>query len=233
MELGELITRFLGVLAIDLILSGDNAVVIALAVQRLEGKTRQRAIFWGALAAVALRLMFAGIVTYLLAIPFLQALAAVLLVWIAWRLLFQNKEHEHASVEAGGNIWEAIRIIVVADVVMSLDNVVALVGVSGGNLWLLVFGLLLTIPLIIFGATILSRLMDRLPWLIYLGSGVLIYVAVEMFFGDRIIHGYIEGFMALSTERIIALALAAAFIAFGYYRVRRMRETTPPEPRAR
>lgn len=226
---GELFARFLGVLVIDLILSGDNAVVIALAVRNLEGQTRRRAIFWGALAAVAMRLFFAAIVTYLLLIPFLQAVAALLLVWIAWRLLFQ--EEDHSNVKSGGDIWQSIRIIVVADVVMSLDNVVALVGVSGGNLWLLVFGLLLTIPLIVYGSQILSSLMDRMPWLVYLGSGILIFVAVELFLEDRIIHNFLD--IDIATVRITAVILGLAFIAFGYYKVRQARQTPPPSPRVR
>ncbi|MGH3087134.1 MAG: TerC family protein [Rubrobacteraceae bacterium] len=227
---GELIARFLGVLAIDLILSGDNAVVIALAVRQLEGQTRRRAIFWGALGAVGLRLIFAGIVTYLLLIPFLQAVAALLLVWIAWRLLFQ--EEDHSDVKAGSGVWDAIKIIIAADVIMSLDNVVALVGVSGGNLWLLVFGLLLTIPLIVYGSQILSSLMDRMPWLIYLGSGILIYVAVEMFLEDRIIHDLLGGAVG-GIAWLIGIIAAAAFIAYGYYKVRQNRETPPPAPRVK
>ena len=210
---GELFARFLGVLAIDLILSGDNAVVIALAVRQLEGKTRKRAIFWGATGAVALRLFFAAIVTYLLRIPLLQAVAALLLVWIAWRLLYETPggDEDEDKVEAGGSVWDAIRIIIIADAVMSLDNVVALVGVSGGNLWLLVFGLALTIPLIIWGSTILSALMDRFSWLVYVGSGILIYVAVEMFFKDRIIKDY-AGEAVHGIEWLIALTFTALFI---------------------
>lgn len=224
---GELIARFLGVLAIDLILSGDNAVVIALAVRQLEGKTRRRAIFWGAMGAVGLRLIFAAVVTYLLLIPFLQAVAALLLIWIAWRLLFQ--EEDHGEVESSTSIWGSIRIIIVADVIMSLDNVVALVGVSGGNLWLLVFGLLLTIPLIVYGSQILSSLMDRLPWLVYLGSGILVYVAVEMFLEDRIIHDFV-GEAVGNIGWILGVAGAAAFIAYGYYKAH---QTPPSTPRVR
>lgn len=221
---GELFARFLGVLAIDLILSGDNAVVIALAVRQLEGKTRRRAIFWGATGAVALRLFFAAIVTWLLRIPFIQAVAAFLLLWIAWKLLNDSPGHddEEENVKAGGSIWEAIRIIIVADAVMSLDNVVALVGVSGGNLWLLVFGLALTIPLIIWGSTILSALMDRFGWLVYIGSGILVYVAVEMFLHDRRIEGYI-GEAVHGSEWLIGLAATAAFVLFAIFWTRRPR----------
>ena len=220
----EILLRFLGVLGIDLILSGDNAVVIALAVRQLEGKTRRRAIFWGAMGAVGLRLIFAAVVTYLLLVPFLQAVAALLLIWIAWRLLFQ--EDEHADVEASTSIWGAIRIIIVADVIMSLDNVVALVGVSGGNLWLLVFGLLLTIPLIIYGSQILSTLMDRLPWLVYLGSGILVYVAIEMFLKDRIIYGFVNDTVH-NFGWLLGIVGAAAFIAYGYYKARQEPSTEP------
>lgn len=163
---GELLARFLGVLAIDLILSGDNAVVIALAVRQLEGKARRRAIFFGATGAVALRLLFAAVVTFLLRIPLLRAVGGILLLWISWRLTADDAGKDESDVQAGGSIKQAVGVIIVADVVMSFDNVVALVGVSGGNLWLLVFGLALTIPLIIWGSTLLSRLMDRFWWLV-------------------------------------------------------------------
>lgn len=231
MDLGELFFRFLGVLAIDLILSGDNAVVIALAVQKLEGRTRRQAIFWGAMGAVVLRLFFATLVIWFIDdVPLLRAVGGLLLIWIAWKLLFQGDSHD--NVRSGGSIWEAIRIIVVADVIMSLDNVLALVAVSGESIALVAFGIVLTIPLIIFGAAILSGLMDRMPWLIYLGSGVLIYVAVEMFFADTVVLS-ILGDINHGLIRILGALAAAVFIAYGYYKVRQMRETPPPVPRVK
>lgn len=207
---GELFVRFLGILAIDLILSGDNAVVIALAVRNLEGKTRQRAILLGTFGAVALRLAFAAVVTFLLQIPFLQVVGGLLLLWIAWRLVADDHS-EHGDVTAGGSVWQAVKIIVVADVVMSLDNVVALVGVSGGNLWLLLFGIALTIPLIIYGSQLLSRLMNRFGWIVYAGAGVLVFVAVEMVFKDRVIAG-VTGETLHMLERPIALTATLAFV---------------------
>jgi YjbE family integral membrane protein len=210
---GELVARFLGILAIDLILSGDNAVVIALAVRQLKGDTRRKAIILGATGAVLLRLFFAAIVTFLLQIPLLQAVGGALLLWVAWKLVHDSPgEEEDDEVQAGGNLWEAVRIIIIADVVMSLDNVVALVGVSGGNLALLVFGLALTIPLIIWGSTLLSALLDRWRWLVYVGAGILVYVAVEMLFEDRVVHGFI-GDSLQSLETVIALAGTAVFLA--------------------
>jgi YjbE family integral membrane protein len=218
---GELVARFLGILAIDLILSGDNAVVIALAVRQLKGDTRRKAIILGATGAVLLRLFFAAIVTFLLQIPLLQAVGGALLLWVAWKLVHDSPgEEEDDEVQAGGNLWEAIRIIIIADVVMSLDNVVALVGVSGGNLALLVFGLALTIPLIIWGSTFLSALLDRWRWLVYVGAGILVYVAVEMLFEDSVVHGFI-GDSLQSFETVIALAGTAVFVALAWLWSRR------------
>ena len=217
---GELVARFLGILAIDLILSGDNAVVIALAVRQLKGDTRRKAIILGATGAVLLRLFFAAIVTFLLQIPLLQAVGGALLLWVAWKLVHESPGGEENEVQAGGNLWEAIRIIIIADVVMSLDNVVALVGVSGGNLALLVFGLALTIPLIIWGSTLLSALLDRWRWLVYVGAGILVYVAVEMLFEDRVVHGFI-GDSLQSLETVIALACTAVFLALAWLWSRR------------
>jgi YjbE family integral membrane protein len=217
---GELFARFLGILAIDLILSGDNAVVIALAVRQLKGDTRRKAIILGATGAVLLRLFFAAIVTFLLQIPLLQAVGGALLLWVAWKLVHDSPGGEENEVQAGGNLWEAIRIIIIADVVMSLDNVVALVGVSGGNLALLVFGLALTIPLIIWGSTFLSALLDRWRWLVYVGAGILVYVAVEMLFEDSVVHGFI-GDSLQSFETVIALAGTAVFVAIAWLWSRR------------
>ena len=217
---GELFARFLGILAIDLILSGDNAVVIALAVRQLKGDTRRKAIILGATGAVLLRLFFAAIVTFLLQIPLLQAVGGALLLWVAWKLVHDSPGGEENEVQAGGNLWEAIRIIIIADVVMWLDNVVALVGVSGGNLALLVFGLALTIPLIIWGSTFLSALLDRWRWLVYVGAGILVYVAVEMLFEDSVVHGFI-GDSLQSFETLIALAGTAVFVALAWLWSRR------------
>ena len=217
---GELFARFLGILAIDLILSGDNAIVIALAVRQLKGDTRRKAIILGATGAVLLRLLFAAIVTFLLQIPLLQAVGALLLLWVAWKLVHDSPGDEKNDMQAGGNIWEAVRIIIIADVVMSLDNVIALVGVSGGNLWLLVFGLVLTIPLIIWGSTLLSALLDRWRWLVYAGAGILVYVAVEMLFEDPVVHDLVDDSL-LNLETMIALVATVAFVALAWLWSRR------------
>jgi YjbE family integral membrane protein len=221
---GETLARFLGVLVVNLLLSGDNAVVIALAVRELEGNVRRRAVFWGATGAVALRLVFAAVVTFLLRVPLLQAAGGVLLVWIAWRLV-EDAPGDEAGVEAGGAMWQAVRIIIVADVVMSLDNVIALVGVSGGDLWLLAVGLALTVPLVIWGSTLLSAVMTRFRWLVYAGAGLLVYVAAEMVLDDRIVEEVLGGSMR-GAKTVVELLCAAVFVAYFSRRDRRAKRPT-------
>ena len=203
-----MLARLVGVLGVNLILSGDNAVVIALAAHRLEGANRRKAIIWGSVGAVVLRLIFAAVVAYLLAIPLLQVVGGVLLIYIAWNLV--NADPDDSKIEAGGNTWEAVRIIILADAVMSLDNVIALVGVSGGNFVLLAIGLATTVPLVIFGSAMLSYLLDRFPILVYGGAGLLVYVAVEMIFEDEILHGYLSSLD--NYETLIAIGCALLFV---------------------
>jgi YjbE family integral membrane protein len=209
------------VLTVNLILSGDNAVVIAMAARRLEGRQRRLAILWGAAGAVILRLIFAAIISFLLEIPFLQVAGGLLLLWIAWKLVHEDTggdEEEDDKVQAGQTAWEAIRIIIVADAVMSLDNVIALVGAAriGGEVVfsLLIIGLATTIPLVIFGAALLTTLLDRFPILVYAGAGLLVYIAVEMFFADEVLHHYLEPFASI--EWIIGLTATAIFIAIAW-----------------
>jgi YjbE family integral membrane protein len=226
----EWFVRLLGVLGVDLILAGDNAVVIALAVRNLQGQNRRRAIVLGALGAVVLRLIFAAIVSYLLLIPFLQVAGGLLLFWIAWKLVKEDPGEE-ADVQAGETQWEAIRIIILADVVMSLDNVIALVGVSGGDLLLLGTGIALTIPLVIFGSALLTSLLNRFPILVYAGAGLLVYVAVEMLFADVALHEYLEPYENFELPIAITAALVFAAIAWAWARRKEKAERTMEDTR--
>jgi YjbE family integral membrane protein len=217
------------VLTVNLILSGDNAVVIAMAARSLHGSQRRQAIIWGAAGAVALRLVFAAIISFLLEIPLLQVAGGLLLIWIAWKLVLDDVEDEDGEdkIEAGQSALEAIRIIIIADAVMSLDNVIALVGAArlGGevNWWLMGIGLGTTIPLVIFGAALLTSLLDRFPILVYAGAALLIYIAVEMFFADEVLHHYLEPFVSI--EWIIGLSAAAIFTAIAWLWKRRSEST--------
>src|SRR5215210_4402461 len=202
------------VLFTNLILSGDNAVVIAMAAHTLKGSQRRQAIIWGAVGAVVLRLILAAIVTYLLSVPFLQVVGGLLLVWIAWKLVHEEGDEEEDKVRAGASVWDAIRIIIIADAVMPLDNVIALVGAARGDFLLLAIGIATTIPLVIFGAALLAFLLDRFPILIYVGSALLVYIAVEMFFEDIALQEYLEPYA--SVESIVAVIAAVLFFAVAW-----------------
>ena len=223
---GDFFLRLLFVLGIDLILSGDNAVVIALAARRLKGPNRRKAILWGTVGAVALRLLFAAVVSYLLWIPFLQVAGGLLLLWIAWKLLHDNDQREEEKVRSGRSTWEAIRIIVVADAVMALDNVIALVGAARGDLLLLAIGIAMTIPLVVFGSALLTSLLDRFPALVYAGAGLLVYISVEMFFADVAAHEYLKPYETL--EPLVAIVAVALFLAVAWIQTRRTGRTNKP-----
>ena len=213
---GAVLAHLVEVFGVNLVLSGDNAVVIAMAVRTLEGTNRRRAVLWGAAGAVVLRLIFAAIIAFLLHVPLLQVVGGILLIWIAWQLVRDGGGGD--DVKAGQSTWEAIRIIIVADVVMSLDNVVALVQAAkvGGEVSyaILGIGLIMTVPLVVFGATLLTALLNRFPVLLYLGAGLLIYLAVEMFFEDVVTHPYLEPFMRI--EWIIGIGAAALFMVIAW-----------------
>jgi len=220
---GEWFGRLVGVLVVNLILSGDNAVVIAMAARTLEGANRKKAIVWGAAGAVALRLVFAGVITLLLEVPLLQVAGGLLLVWIAWGLVHEDDDEGEEKVKAGSSTWQAVRIIIVADAVMSLDNVIALVQaarIEGEvDFALLVIGLATTIPLVIFGAALLTSLLNRFPILVYAGAGLLVYLAVEMLFADKVTHPYLEHYE--SFEWIIGLVAAGIFMLVAWLWARR------------
>jgi YjbE family integral membrane protein len=220
---GEWVGRLFGVLVVNLILSGDNAVVIAMAARTLEGANRKKAIIYGAAGAVVLRLIFAGVITLLLEVPLLQVVGGLLLVWIAWGLVHEGDGDDEEKVKAGASTWQAVRIIIVADAVMSLDNVIALVQAAriGGEVdfALLVIGLATTIPLVIFGAALLTSLLNRFPILVYAGAGLLVYLAVEMLFADKVTHPYLEHYENI--EWIIGIAAAGIFVVIAWLWERR------------
>jgi YjbE family integral membrane protein len=184
-------TSLLQIIWIDLLLSGDNAVVIALAVRSLPEKQRKLGIWLGAGAAVGLRIIFAVVVSYLLNIPFLKVVGALLLFWIAIKLA-KGEEEAHGDIEASDNLWKAVRTIAIADAVMSLDNVLAIAAAARGHFELFVFGLLLTIPLIIFGARLLSTILERYPILIWLGAALLGWIAGEMLVSDIAVQQWLQ-----------------------------------------
>lgn len=182
----------LQIIWIDLLLSGDNAIVIALACRSLPEKQRKIGMILGAGTAIALRIIFAIFITFLLKVPFLKIAGGLLLLWIGMKLAVGEDDGGH-EIESSDKLWHAVRTIAIADAVMSLDNVIAIAAAAGGNIWLFVFGLLLSIPLIIFGSTLLSSIMDRFPIIIWAGAALLGWIAGEMIIKDVYIVDLLKG----------------------------------------
>jgi len=190
------LTGFFTIIGIDVILSGDNAVVIALAARSLPEAQQKRAVFWGAGAAVALRVMLAAVAVQLLRLPYLKLAGGLLLLWIAVKLLLP--EAEEADVAPADHLWAAIKTIVVADFVMSLDNVVAVAAAAHGSVLLLALGLIISIPLVVFGASLLMKLMERWPSIITIGAAILGWTALEMAVTDAIVEPFLHGIPPLA-----------------------------------
>jgi YjbE family integral membrane protein len=171
--------RLAGIILIDLTLAGDNALVIALAVRSLPPRQQFLGRMWGTVGAVGLRLAFIAVATWLLALPFVQLAGGLLLLWIAVKLVVMNAGEDH-EVRHGTSLREAIWIIMLADAAMSLDNVLAVAAAAHGDFVLVAFGIGLSLPLVVWGSGLLARLMNRFPAIIWIGGGVLGWVAGEM-----------------------------------------------------
>ena len=212
----EFWARWVGIVFTNLLLSGDNALVIALAVRRLPRHQRLLGQIWGTVGALALRLAFIAIVSFLLTVALLQFAGGLLLIWIAWKLVRQETGVE-AEERHGASFWEAIWIIIVADVTMSLDNVLAIAGLARGDLRLIVFGIALSMPLVVVGASVLAWLMNRYVWIVWIGGGILGYVAGEMILKDRIIVGRLGQALADLLDRFLPIALGVLMTVIGWW----------------
>ena len=166
----------------NIILSGDNAVVIAMACHNLSDKYRRPAIFFGSAGAIVLRIIFCAVIGLLLGVPYLKLVGGALLFWIGIKLVVE--EEESADIKAHDNIWAAIWTIVVADAVMSLDNAIAIAAAAKGDFTLIVIGLVISIPIIIVGATLISKVLDRFPWVGLVGAALIGWIAGEVMAGD-------------------------------------------------
>lgn len=187
----EFVWALAAIVLIDVVLGGENALVIAMASRRLKPSLRRRALFWGTFGAVAVRFLCVALLTYLLMIPGLRVIGGLALLWIGWHLVM-GADHSEQQVSASTTFWGAMATIVWADAVMGLDNALAIAGAAGGNWYLIMFGLLLSVPIILFGSTVVSGIMDRHPRTIYLGSFVLFVVAVKMIMNEPLIQDWIQ-----------------------------------------
>lgn len=212
----EMIWAVIAVILIDIVLAGDNALVIGMAANRLPQDQRKRVIFWGTMGAVAIRFVSVAILTYLLLIPGLRLIGGLALIYIGWKLVFQNEEK---SVTAKDTFWSAVGTIVVADAVMGIDNALGIAAAAGGNFWIIVFGLLVSVPIILFGSTVIAKLLARYPDCVFIGSFVLFAVAFQMILKEPFVDKFIDP-MHDWTEKFLPWVVAVVLTAKQYYRFR-------------
>jgi YjbE family integral membrane protein len=186
---GVLLVSVLQIIAIDILLGGDNAVVIALACRKLPADQRSRGIFWGVVGAILLRVVLIYFALQLLALPFLKIVGALLLVWIGIKLVSPNGEEDH-DIAGSQHLLGAIRTIIVADAVMSLDNIVAVAGAAKGHIGLVAFGIAISIPIIVWGSRLVMAVMDRYPSVVLVGGALLGWIAGGMWIGDAALVSY-------------------------------------------
>jgi YjbE family integral membrane protein len=211
----EFWARLFGIVIIDLTLAGDNALVIALAVRTLPKRQQFWGRVWGTAGAVGLRLAFIAVATFLLRVPLLQAAGGLLLVWIAVKLVRPGGgDGEGHGTRHGATLMEAVWIIIVADAVMSLDNVLAVAAAAHGDLLLVVFGIGFSLPLVVWGSGLLATLMNRVPAIIWVGGGILGYVAVEMVLRDDAVGTRVAAVPGIA---VLPVAAGVAVAALGWW----------------
>lgn len=215
---GHFLAALLQVMLVNIVLSGDNAVVIALAARNLAPRHRKLAIFWGSVGAIVLRVGLTIVAVQMMRIPFLQFVGALLLCWIAFKLLTDDDASGKAH-QAHDKLSGAIKTILVADVVMSLDNTLAIAGVAKGDAMLLVAGLVLSVPLIVLGSTLIMKIMARFPVVVYVGAALITWTAGEMIDSDAALRPYLPAIL-VETYWLPA-AITIVVIGYGWWRTRR------------
>ncbi|NMM07842.1 TerC family protein [Polaromonas sp.] len=217
-------SAFGSIVLANIVLSGDNAVVIAMAARTLKPAQRGKAIFWGSAAAIVMRIILTIVAIQLLSLPYLKTVGAILLVYIGVDLLSAEEDEDGLGKEING-MAAAIRTILIADLVMSLDNVLAVAAAAKGDVPLLVLGLLVSIPLIIFGATLLTKVMERFPIIITIGAALLGFLAGEMLLTDPAVTSQF-GVMGEQTVTFAGVLGAVLVVALGTYLTKRQQKNT-------
>jgi YjbE family integral membrane protein len=185
----EFLSALLAIVVIDLVLAGDNAIVIGLSARNLPKEQQKKVIFWGTVGAIVVRSLLTLVVVWLLKIPGLLLLGGVLLIWIAYTLLVEEKKHD---VKSAASLWSAVKTIVIADTVMGLDNVLAVAGAAHGDFVLVVLGLLISVPIVVWGSTLILKWVERFPIIIYIGSAVLAWTASKMIVDEPFVKAFFE-----------------------------------------
>jgi YjbE family integral membrane protein len=187
----EFLSGLMAIVLLDLVLAGDNAIVIALAARNLPRQIQKKAVLWGTVGAVAVRLVLTGVVVYLLELPGLMLVGGVLLLPIAWKLLQQDNQPAH-EIGAAGSFWAAMRTIMVADALMGMDNVLAIAGAAKGHMVLVVIGLAISVPLVVWGSSLILRLIERFPAIVYIGAGAIAWTSARMIAHDHWLSPWFE-----------------------------------------
>ncbi len=206
------LASLLNIIFLDLILAGDNAIVIGLAARNLQPTTQKKAIIYGTAGAVVLRIFATIVVLWLLNIPWLLLIGGILLVWIAYKLM--TDDDDHTDVKASQSLWAAVRTIIIADAAMGIDNVIAVAGAANHNLVLVIIGLLISVPIVVWGSTLFIKLISRFPWIIYLGSIVLGYTASNMMTEEKKLQPFFEHYPSLRIVFILFVTLGILIAGF-------------------
>ena len=217
----------LEIVVINILLSGDNAVVIALACRNLPPKQKWWGIFWGVIGAVVLRIILTFFAVQLLLLPYLQLVGAALLVWIGIKLIAEDEGGDGPEVAASNRLVSAVKTVIVADLVMSIDNVIGVAGAAKGSLLLLVFGLVVSIPLVVVGSQLIMKLVERLPWLVIAGGGLLGYIAGEIGIEDVTVKPWVQA-NAPWLHYGAPIAGVVVVVAVGVWLTRRHRPVVTP-----
>ncbi|AQS58160.1 TerC family protein [Desulforamulus ferrireducens] len=213
----EFFSALLAIIVIDLVLAGDNAIVIGMAARNLPKEHQKGVILWGTIGAIVIRALATLAVVWLLKIPGLLLVGGLFLIWIAYKLLVEEKCHD---LKAACNRMEAIRTIIVADVVMGLDNVLAVAGSAHGSFLLVVLGLIISVPIMVWGSTMIIKWMERYPVIIYIGAGVIAFTAAKMIVDEP----YLTGFFAANpiVKYLLMLAVVGGVLIAGRYAKRKV-----------
>ncbi|MGR6339286.1 TerC family protein [Priestia megaterium] len=217
--IGVSVQGLLQIIFLDLILSGDNAIVIAMAARNVPKDLQKRAILIGTGGAIGLRLLFAAIIVPLLKIPLIGAVGGLMLVWIAYKLLADNHVHGD-NPQGGATVWSAVKTIIIADAVMSLDNVLALAGVAHEFVPIMI-GVLISIPIIIWGSSFIMKAMEKFPIIIYAGAAMLAWSAGKMIVEDKIIGGFVP---STALHLAVQVILTIAVVGIGYMKNKKMKK---------
>lgn len=217
----DFFTALLAIVVIDLVLAGDNAIVIALAARSLPRELQKKAILWGTAGAIIVRTLMTLIVVWLLQLPGLLVAGGLLLIPIALKLLTEDKPEDAHEVSKVTGFWGAMRTIIIADALMGLDNVLAVAGAAHGSFVLVVLGLLISVPIVVWGSTLILKLVERFPMVVYIGAGALLWTAAKMILHEKFVVNWVAGRTWL--ELLLYAVVIGGGLAFGWWREQRMK----------